>query len=101
MDISTIHFHDTQILKVIEDTQTDTFTMEVEYPVDWENNQFEKRRLIFMDAIDYKISEISFQGSLTILDAKIISKDDRRSRIRLETNAGYRELSCTSVQLSE
>jgi hypothetical protein len=101
MDISTIHFHDAQILKVIEDTQTDTFTMEVEYPVDGKNNKFEKRRLIFEDAIDYKISEIPFQGSPTILDAKIISKDARRSRIRLETNAGYRELSCVSVQLAK
>jgi hypothetical protein len=101
MDVSEIHFHDTKILKVIEDTQTDTFTMEVIYPVDWENNQFEKRRLIFEDAIDYKISEIPFVGSPTILDANIISKDGRRSRIRLETNAGYRELSCVSVQLAK
>jgi hypothetical protein len=42
MDISSIHFHDTQILRVIEDCAADTLTMQVEYPVDWEPNLFEK-----------------------------------------------------------
>ena len=49
MDISAIHFHDTQILRVIEDCVTSTLTMEVEYPVDWERDVFEKRLLVFDD----------------------------------------------------
>ena len=99
MDISSIHFHDTGIIRVIEETGTDTLTMEVDYPVDWENNQFEKRKIIFEDILDYSVTEGPFQGSPTILDAKIISDDGRRARILLETNAGQREISCSAVRL--
>ena len=101
MDISFIHFHDTQILQVIEDCATDTLTMEVEYPVDWENNLFEKRLLIFDDVYGYQVFEGPFLGLPTILDAEIIGTEGRWSRLRLGTNAGRRELSCTAVRLCE
>ena len=100
MNISDIHFHDTQILRVIEDTATDTLTMDVDYPTDWEHNRFERRALIFSDAHSYQVFEIPFAGPPTILDAEVISTSDRWSRLRLQTNAGYRELSCVSVTLS-
>ena len=99
MDISNIHFHDTLILRVIEDAAADTLTMEVEYPVDWENNIFEPRLLIFEDVHGYQIFDGPFDGRPTILGASIISTDGRWSRIRLETNAGNRELNCKSVRL--
>ena len=101
MDISTIHFHDTQILRVIEDCATDTLTMEVEYPVDWKRNVFEKRCLVFEGVHSYQVFDGPFEGCPTILDASIISTDGRWSRVRLETNAGPRELSCTAVRLIE
>ena len=99
MDISTIHFHDTQILRVIEDCAADTLTMDVEYPVDWERNVFEKRRLVFEDVHGYRVFDGPFEGCPTILDASIISTEGRWSKVRLETNAGWRELSCTAVRL--
>src|SRR5947208_432458 len=99
VDLSSIHFHDTQILKVIEDTQSDVLTMEVNYPVDWNNNEFEKRRLVFQNVLNYQVNEIAFQGPPTILDAKIVLEEEKRTRIRLETNAGHRELSCSAVNL--
>jgi hypothetical protein len=101
MDISTIHFHDTQILRVIEDCATDTLTMEVDSPVDWERNIFKKRLLVFENVHGYQVSEGPFLGCPTILDASIISADGTWSRVRLETNAGTRELSCTEVRLIE
>jgi hypothetical protein len=101
MDLATIHFHDTQILKIVEDTASDTLTMEVFYPVDWENNTFERRRIIFEDVLNYRVSEGAFQGSPTILDDKVISNDGHRTHIRLETNAGKRELSCSAVHLEK
>ena len=100
MNISDIHFHDTQILRVIEDTATDTLTMDVEYPTDWEHNRFERRVLTFSDANNYQVFEIPFSGPPTILAVEVISTADRWSRLRLETNAGYREVSCVSVTLS-
>jgi hypothetical protein len=100
MNISDIHFHDTQILRVIEDTATDTLTMDVEYPVDWEHNIFERCFLTFSDAYNYQVFEIPFSGPPTILAAEVVSTSDRWSRLRLETNAGYREVSCVLVTLS-
>jgi hypothetical protein len=102
MDISSIHFHDTKIHRVIEDSEAKTLTMEVTYPADWERNVFEKRLLIFDDVHHYQVVEWElFGGAPTILDAEIISTDGRWSRLRLETNAGHRELSCVAVRLIE
>jgi hypothetical protein len=102
MDISSIHFHDTKIHRVIEDAAAKTLTMEVTYPVDWERNAFEKRLLIFEDVHHYQVVEWElFGGEPTILDAEIVSVADRWTRVRLDTNAGHRELSCVSVRLSE
>ena len=101
MDISSIHFHDTKILRVIEDASADTMTMEVHYPVDWEHNVFEKRCLVFEDVYGYQVFDGPFVGCPTILDASIISTDGGYSRIRLETNAGHRELNCTAIRLVE
>lgn len=100
MDLSGIHFHDTRILRVIEDPATDTLTMSVSYPVDWEQNRFEPRRLVFVDSHNYQVFEIPFAGCPAILDAEVISTDGRWSRVRLETNAGYREISCETVTLA-
>ena len=102
MDISNIHFHDTKIHRVIEDSDAKTLTMEVTYPVDWEKNVFEMRLLIFDDVHHYQIEEWElFGGSPTILDAEILGTDGRWSRLRLKTNAGHRDLSCVAVKLIE
>jgi hypothetical protein len=99
MDISDIHFHDTQILRVIEDTATDTLTMEVDYPVDWEHNVFEHRKLVFSDAYNYQVHEMPFSGVPTILNVDILGTSGRWTRLRLQTNAGFREVICVSVSL--
>jgi hypothetical protein len=99
IDLAGIHFHDTRIIRVIEDATADTLTMEVEYPVDWDLNVFEKRCLVFEDVHGYRTFDGPFQGCPTILDASIIGIEGRWTRLRLDTNAGYRELSCTAVRL--
>ena len=101
MDLASIHFHDTEILRVIEDCGANTLTMEVEYPVDWEHNVFERRLLIFDDVHSYQVFEQPFDGSPMILDAEIVGSEGRWSRLRLDTNAGRRELNCTAVRLCE
>lgn len=98
MDLSDFHFHDTLILSVTEDGSTGTLTLEVRYPVDWENNDFEKRRIVFEDVRDHQVFEGPFDGFPTILEASIIATEGRWSRLRLETNAGRRELSCTALR---
>jgi len=109
MNVSDIHFHDTQILRVIEDTATDELTMHVDYPVDWENGVFEHRKLIFSNAYNYQVHEIPFSGIPTILNVDILETNDswthlhpdtnRWTRLRIQTNAGFRDVSCVSVML--
>lgn len=100
MDISEIHFHDTRILRVIEDPEQDTLTMEVSYPVDWENNEFEPRILVFANAYNYQVHEMPFHGAPTILDVDILGTTDRWTLLRLQTNAGFRDVTCVSVMLT-
>jgi hypothetical protein len=45
--------------------------MEVEYPVDWEHNVFEKRCLVFENVYAYQAFEGPFLGCPTILAANI------------------------------
>ena len=100
MDISNIHFHDSRILRVIEDTASDTLTMEVQYPTDWQQGIYELRHLVFEDAYAYAVTEGPLHGSPTILEASIVGSHLRWSRLRLDTNAGFREVFCVAVRLA-
>lgn len=99
MNLSDIHFHDTQILRVVEDTVADTLTMDVDYPADWHNNKFVRGTLLFTEAHNYQVFEGPFEGAPTLLGADVIGTSGRWSRLRLQTNAGCREVSCLSVRL--
>jgi hypothetical protein len=101
IDISSIEFHDVRILRVSEETDTDTLIMDVDYPVDWFESKYQKRRLIFTDAFNYQVHEQPFTGCPTILEAKIATLDNGWTQLRLETNAGFREVSCKDVRLVE
>ncbi len=98
-EFNTENFHDTYILSVFEDTATDTITMYVNFPVDWSESVYEKKRLIFLNAFNYQVHEMKFQGSPEILEIKTLEKKDGWTKFKLETNAGYREISCDSVDL--
>lgn len=99
MDISHIYIHDAKLLKVIEDTETDTLTMECELPVDDWSDEFKPGLLIFDNVLNYRVCEIAFHGRPALLDINIVGEREGRSRVRLETNAGWRELDCTAVRI--
>ena len=99
MDISNIHFHDTRILRIVEETAQGTLTMEVDYPTDWDANIFERRWLVFDDVLGYRVCEGPFEGPPTILDVQIIDQVARRCSLQIDTNAGTRHLSCIEVHL--
>lgn len=101
MDLSHIQFHDAGLLQVVEDTERDTLTFEVDYPMDWESNTFARRWIVFDDALDYRVCEGPFEGSPTILDVQVIRASESRFWLRIDTNAGLRELSCSNVRLLE
>jgi hypothetical protein len=99
IDVSRIHFHDCQIKRVVEDIESHSLTMEVNYPVNWEKNEFAKRSLVFDNCYNYQVFELPFAGYSTILDAKIIGEENGWSKIKLETNMGRRELICKGVRV--
>ena len=96
-----IHFHDCVLLRVVEAPETDELIMDVEYPVDWDNELYEPRSIVFTEVLNYEVHEGPFQGAPTILDYSLISSDSAGSRIRLETNAGYRLLTFREVGIRE
>jgi hypothetical protein len=101
MDVSNIYAHDGRLLRVIEDTERDTLTMEVKLPVSPDSEQLVPRLLVFEDVYGYQVFEGPFQGVPTILDIEIIGEQARWRRIRIDTNAGHRELFCAGIRIED
>ncbi len=99
MVLNDIHFHDSIIKVVIENTAIDELRMEVEYPVNWSEDKFSQAFLVFSDVHKYEVHEIPFEGSPTILDVEVISESQERKEIKINTNAGFRSFSFTNVKI--
>jgi len=107
MEISDIYVHDGRLLRVIEDTERNTLTMEVDLPASTDSDEldpFEElvpRLLVFADVHGYKVFDGPFEGIPAILDMEIVGQEGRWRRVRIVTNAGNRELFCTGVRVLE
>lgn len=100
MNIEQIYWHDSVLRKVVEIPALGKLFFEVDYPVDWENNEFSPHTIKFAEVCSYEIHEGPFQGALTILDASSSEADQFGTRtIRVETNAGFRIVRCKSIVL--
>lgn len=108
MEINDYFFHDATILEVKEDPATQSILFLLSYPVNWEENIFEPRILLFKDVIHYKVDEIPFSGQVTILKVIDLGQftktfSDQWSagikRIQMDTNAGIRIIECKSFEL--
>ena len=99
MKTSDICVHDGRLLRIVEDAERDTLTMEVELPDNPDSDELVPRLLVFNDVHGYQVFEGPFQGCPTILDMKVVGEQGRWQRVRLDTNAGYRELFCTGVRV--
>lgn len=99
MDLTKIFFHDSEIIRVVEDTQTDDLFMEIEYPTNWEESVFEPKRLVFRDVLEYEVHEGPFHGRPTILSVHEVRQEQGRSLLQIDTNAGFRQLLCSRVEL--
>ena len=104
MDISDIYVHDGKLLRVIEDAQKETVTMEVLLPTDPMSDDLAPRLLVFEGVYGYQIFEERQYGCPIILDLSVVEKlgnPGKWTRVRLDTNHGYRELCCTSVKVCD
>lgn len=100
VDLSGIHFHDCQIIRVVEDLASHSLAMGVDYPVHWDANEFARKQLVFDDCFNYQVFELPFDGFSTILSAETVADEGGWSRVRLETNMGRRELICRGVRIA-
>jgi hypothetical protein len=100
MKLEDIHFHDARLLQVVEYPEVDDSVLRVDYPVDWENNIFEPRSIVFHDVLNYTVEEGPFSGRPTLLDDEEITSQSNRQRVILKTNAGTRSLEFSSVDLT-
>ena len=94
-----IYVHDARLHRVIEDIETDTLTMEVDLPILDRNEEHEPRLLVFDETYNYRVFEQPWHGPVRILDMHVVGKQGRWHQVRIETNAGYRELFCTAVRV--
>ncbi|EEF57962.1 hypothetical protein [Pedosphaera parvula] len=99
MEISDIYVHDAQLYRVVEDIQTNTVTMEVDLPILELNEEQKPRLLVFDDAYNYQVFEQPWSGLITILDMHVVGEKGGWKQVRIETNAGYRELYCAGVRV--
>ena len=101
MSDNDIHWHDCGISRVVEIPADARLVFEVDYPVDWERNEFAPHRITFDDLSSHEVHEGPFHGSKTILGTTISEADEHGTRqVRIETNAGYRLIRCKRWTLS-
>jgi hypothetical protein len=101
MEISDIYVHDGQLLRVVEDTQQERLTMAVMLPASPSSDDLVPRLLVFEGFHGYQISEGRVEGAVTMLDLTVIGKSGEHSRVRVDTNRGYREFYCRSGKVCE
>lgn len=107
---SAFSFHDTSLLKVVEDKENDTLDFLLSFPVDWENQLYEKRTLRFSGIFTHIINETPFHGTPTILTIEEIRNDKfintsgliidlsfAEIKVCIETNAGNRLIASSGV----
>lgn len=111
MTIEDYSFHDSTILEVREDTTNQSLDFYLDFPVDSENDIFEKRILRFRDVTEYSSIEIPFHGPPAILEIiqhgitkKTIGSDRnemhiKRNKIEILTNAGNRIIEFDTFEL--
>jgi hypothetical protein len=101
MEIPYIYVHDGTLIRVIEEPKHARITMRVGLPMLERDEQLELRFLVFTGVCRYQVVEGWFEGYPALLDLSIIGREGGGMRVRLDTNRGYREIDCSSVNVHE
>jgi hypothetical protein len=108
-----ISFHDSQILRVLENPKEQILEFIIDFPTNWEENTFEHKVLKFEGVIFYNVEEIPFSGLPTILNIVNLGEIEKdfssgqnewktlRNRIKIETNSGNRIVEFSECTLLE
>jgi hypothetical protein len=100
MKTTDIFWHDSVTVKVVRSPES-VVAFHVEYPEDWQNEVYVEKTIVFSEVSKYENHEGPFSGSVTILAATEEVDGDQRRLVRLDTNAGYREIRCMDIDLRD
>ena len=101
MEVAEIYVHDARLYRVIEDLEAKMIVMQVDLPILELNEELQPRFLVFEDAYGHQAFEGAIHGTTFILDMHVVGKNEGWQQVRIETTAGYRDLYCVSVRVSE
>ena len=99
LPLDEIHWHDSEIREVRLMAETDCVEMVLNYPEDWNSSVFRPHLVRFIDAYGYKEYEGAFFGCPTALSAESQMIESGWHLVRIETNAGNREIFCKAISL--
>ena len=101
LGVEQIWWHDADIIRVIENVESNELGFEVMYPVDWENNRFEPRTIVFIDVLQYRVDDFPCVGTPQIIEVTQTGEEEGRGALRIQTNQGTRTLLCSRVEIRD
>jgi hypothetical protein len=100
-DLSSIYVHDGTLVAITNDHSAARITFHADLPVDPWGEALARRDLVFEGVTHYQEFEGLISGDITLLDLSIISEENAKIHIRIDTTAGRRELVCDKVFLKD
>ncbi|RBW64086.1 hypothetical protein DS893_16365 [Vibrionales bacterium C3R12] len=100
-----IHWHDCELLTMIEIPSQDELILRVMYPIDWENDKYAEVDIVFSGFHSLTIDEIPFNGNPTLLGLESVERVDSNIfksscfKYSLSTSAGTRVIQAKEVNL--
>lgn len=99
-ELSNISFEGAKIVRVIEDSDRARLTFQLSYPIPEGGSDFPQRKLIFQCCSRY-VREERMAGEPTIQRTEILDADSFRKTLRMHTDRGIREVTCSPRVLEE
>lgn len=98
MKASEIYWQDSALLIAVEMPQAQ-LCFQLSYPEAVGSRSYSSKTVIFDGVQKYEIHEDRFEGQVLLLNADEKTSENNTRLIRIETNCGYREVTCTEITL--
>jgi hypothetical protein len=99
--LSTVSLESARIVRVIEDVDSRRMAFDVSYPIPEGGSDFPQRRFIFHDCRRYLVEEERGIGEPVIQRVEISEIGPHLVTIRMHTDLGVRELTCSPSVLED
>jgi hypothetical protein len=100
MNLSDIQVQGGELVRVLEDLEQAKLKMVILFVGDT-STKTSGCMLVFDGVQDYQILEQRVAGCPTISGLSVVETAEHWSRVRLDTNRGYREIRCTSARVCD